>query len=409
VKIFILGAEGAGKTVFVAMLSRYLAVHHRDVVLEPATFETSKYIVLAQATLERNEWPASTRMGQAVMLCWNLGRVGGPLHQMLLYDAAGQDLRSLLLMEDLEAAPSQTTQQTEMAVGDHLDGLRAQVNAADVLVYLLDLDGLIGAGTAEMQNENCWLLKSFLVNPKWQGKKRFVVLTKKDKYEALLSQYKNDVRRCIEAHLPMYYSTTHWLAPRPGVHYAAISSVATETVLGVDGTPYRRPRSPFSPGDMVGFTQFLRDTVIARGSVAGLPLWITFTALMLPPFIKAFLQDHSMDIGPQVFTDTFWWCGTIGFLIVYFACGRDPHWLTYGLLFGFFLSTLFVVGIWLPTVLRMEPVVAGLLLTTCLSWLLYAATPAIHRICGGSRSASQRHRSFWLSPTRIASSDSSDT
>lgn len=260
-KIFIIGSEGAGKTVFLAMLGRYLHEHPCGVVLEPADFQTSQYIVGVQQTLENGEWPTSTRMGQSFVLKWNFGAVSRTTHQLIMYDAAGQDLRALMLAEDLQDLSTQDKRSLvafEANPGGEMGLLREQLHNSDVFMYLLDLEPFLGSCDRQMQNEHSWLLKTFLAHPRWNDKKRIVLLSKKDKYDALLAQSGNDVRQCIRTHLPSFYSVAHHI-DQSNVQFSAISSIATESVLDEDGTPRRMPSRPFRPGDMSAVAAFLAD------------------------------------------------------------------------------------------------------------------------------------------------------
>jgi len=261
VKIFVIGAEGSGKTIFLAMLSRYLHQNHDKIVLEPADFKTSQYVVEVQHTLAQGQWPESTRIGQSIVLKWTFQLAGHSKHDLTMYDSAGQDLRMLMLTEDLEDLSAQDKAALAAAKSSpdsHLGSLRDQIHSADALVYLLDLESLLETSDARVQNEHCWLLKAFLSHPKWKNKKRIVLLTKKDKYGALLQESRGDVRECIRKHLPEFYSVGHHLDHRD-VEFAAISSVATETMIDDSGSaaPVRNPSRMFAPGDMAGITAFL--------------------------------------------------------------------------------------------------------------------------------------------------------
>jgi len=252
-KVFILGAEGAGKTVFITMLSRYLASLQKDLVLEPSDYETSKYVVESMATLERGEWPASTRIGPPIALHWNFRAADRAPRHVLMYDTAGQDLRTLLLTESLAAADQK--EDAEQVVRrtvdiDYLDLCRTQIAHANVLIYLLDLESLIAAKDAHAHNEACWLLKAFVSHPQWRGKRRLVLLTKIDKYGDLLAQCEGDVCKCVQMHLPKFYGIDN-LCRQQGISYAAISSVATETIVEPEsGIPRRIPAKSLQPGDM---------------------------------------------------------------------------------------------------------------------------------------------------------------
>lgn len=272
-KIFIIGSEGVGKTVFLAMLSRYLHEHPSGVVLEPADFQTSQYIVGVQQILETGEWPPSTLMGQSFALKWNFGPVSRTTHQLIMYDAAGQDLRTLMLAEDL---PDLSTQDQRSLAGfkanpgGGMESLQEQVHNSDVLVYLLDLEPFLGTSDRQIQNEHCWLLKTFLTHPRWKDKKRIVLLSKKDKYAALLSQSGDDVRKCIRAHLPSFYGAVHHIN-QSNVQFDAVSSIATESVVDGDGTPRRIPCRPFRPGDMSAVAAFLADIASTLPSLPSPP------------------------------------------------------------------------------------------------------------------------------------------
>jgi len=274
VKIFVIGAEGVGKTVFIAMLSRYLVEHHGDdLMLEPATFETSQYIADIQSTLEQGDWPPSTRMGHSVVLKWKLIVDGTCDHTLLMYDAAGQDLRTIMLSEAIEdlSEEERTASTAESVGGDHATALRQQINESDVLVYLLDLEAFVGTSDSRVRNEHCWLLKAFLTHPLWRDKQRLVLMTKMDKYEALLARTGNDVRRCIQEHLPKLYAVRHCLNPQNGVTFAAVSSVATHTIIGADDAPLRLPSRPFRAGDLSASVEFLKRITAASPSDSSVP------------------------------------------------------------------------------------------------------------------------------------------
>jgi GTPase SAR1 family protein len=258
-KIFVMGSEGAGKTVFVTMLSRYISQSDCGLTFEPADYETSRYIVGVQQVLGNGEWPPSTLVGQSFVLRWNFSRRGKAGHEFAIYDAAGQDLRMLLLGVTGNDAHAAVASSLPAGGGEntHLASLYDQISQSDVLMYLLDMEALIGSQDAQEQNENYWLLKTFLSHPAWKTKERVVLLSKKDQYEALLQSNGNDVKTCIKEHLPRFYSTSHWFDDVGAVQYLAFSSVAVETTINQQGTPMRRPSKPFRPGDMSALVQYL--------------------------------------------------------------------------------------------------------------------------------------------------------
>lgn len=237
-KIFIIGPEGSGKTVLLAMLGRYVATERKDLVLEPVDRVASQYVITALETLEKGDWPPSTRQAELSMLQWRFGSRGAQLHEIVIFDAAGQDLRQILLAEKQE---SLTEKQR---------AIRTQIDAADVLVYLLDLNGFLGTKDISTLDENAWLFRTFLTRPEWRGKRRMVVLSKADIYADMLatptSQETEDakVRELVKHRLPKNYTLDHLVDAESAVSYFAIASVATKTVIGATGNPDRRPKNP---------------------------------------------------------------------------------------------------------------------------------------------------------------------
>ena len=229
-KIFVIGSEGSGKTVLLTMLSRFVANHRMDVVLEPEDFITAQYVTQAQAKLEIGEWPESTLQGKVERLRWKFGRVNKPLHSIEMFDSAGQDLRSILLEEDL----SKLSQEHGL--------MRSEIDWADVLVFLFDPGIFFESRDLELLNENAWLFKTFLTRSAWQQKQRLVVVSKADIYEENLNAA-GSVREMIKQSLPKNYSLVH-LLDQPngnGVHYLSIACVRSKTVTDEDGNPRRAP------------------------------------------------------------------------------------------------------------------------------------------------------------------------
>jgi GTPase SAR1 family protein len=256
-KIFIIGPEGAGKTVLLAMLSRYIATERKDLVLEPVDRIAAQYVITALEILEKGDWPPSTRQAELPTLRWRFGLRSEPLHEIVVFDAAGQDLRQILVQDD----PTK--------LGEKQRFIRAQIDAADVLVYLIDLNGFLGTKDLKIRDENAWLFKTFLKRPEWCGKRRLVVLSKADIYadmlESLTSQGSKDasVRELVKRHLPKDYTLDHLVDEEGAVNYFAVASVATCTVIDSAGKPVRLPKVPLEP---VGIGEFV-DAVVEESSV----------------------------------------------------------------------------------------------------------------------------------------------
>jgi hypothetical protein len=246
VKIFFIGPEGAGKTVMLAMLSRYVTTERKDLVLEPMDYETSQYVVATQAELAKGEWPPSTLQGELRTLQWRFGPRDAQLHEILMFDAAGQDLRQILLQGDLAG------------LTDKQRILRSQIDAAHVLVYILDLNGFLATRNPVVINEDAWLFKTFLTRQHWRAKRRLVVLSKADIFRATLVS--KDVRDVVKCNLPGGYD--HLVDMEPQVSYFAVTSVMTKTVIGPDGNPMRIPSDGLQQSGFPELVEELRKEIV---------------------------------------------------------------------------------------------------------------------------------------------------
>lgn len=238
--IFVIGPEGSGKTVLLAMLSRYVAAERKDLVLEPVDRSAGQYVVAALAALEAGDWPPSTRQGKLQPFHWRFGSRDAPLHEIVLFDAAGQDLRQTLL----ESNPTILT--------DSQRTIRAACDKADVLVYLLDLDGFLRTKDHNLRDEHAWMFKTFLTSPEWRKKLRMVALAKADLYKDMLasasdgSSENSRVRELVKGQLPKDYTLDHIVDAEMKVSFLAVASVTTKTTLGTDGSPIRVPVTPLT-------------------------------------------------------------------------------------------------------------------------------------------------------------------
>ena len=244
-RIFIIGSEGSGKTVFLAMLSRYVANLRGDLVIEPIDYATSQYVATAQAALERGDWPRGNPPGKLQLLKWRVGRRGKTLHEMEMFDSAGQDLREILLGVD----------QTKLTAEQQ--AIQTCIDESDILFYLLDLEVFIGSKDLCALNEDTWLFTTFLTRPAGQDKKRTVVLSKADIYSAMLAQSNGNFKDFIKSRLPTVYSVEHLLDIAKTVDYLAVTSVETATAIAADGSPRRVPQNPLQAGDLGPFLQKL--------------------------------------------------------------------------------------------------------------------------------------------------------
>lgn len=250
-KVFIIGPEGSGKTVFLAMLSRYVGTERKDLVLEPADKRSADYVMKALMVLEEQKWPDSTKQGDDPTLNWRFGRKGSSQHDIVIYDAAGQNLRQILLAE------------TPDTLTPRLRNVETQIATADVLIYLLDLENFIGTHDLNTRYQNVWLFRTFLTRQAWSCKRRIVVLSKADIYVDMLEAPTVEepenikVRNLIKKHLPKDFSTEHLVDAEPSIRYMAITSVMTKLITKGREDPQRMPQHPLRSDGLNSFVDLL--------------------------------------------------------------------------------------------------------------------------------------------------------
>lgn len=230
--VFIIGPEGAGKTVFLAALSRFADAHSDEIVFEPIDFGSSQYVANSLQLLDCGKWPKSNPLGDLKTFKWKIGKVDGPMYEISLFDYSGQDMRSTLLEDDAEKLEGRPR------------GLREEIDHADLLIYLLDVDGLLGGGSLLETNENCWLLRAFLTRPSWMDTHRILVLTKADLYTELIEEAGGDIRAAIGRQLSGSVGGTALSRQLGTVKCLSLTSVKTRTKLVDDSQPVREPTVP---------------------------------------------------------------------------------------------------------------------------------------------------------------------
>ncbi|MDF1811216.1 MAG: hypothetical protein P1V20_03350 [Verrucomicrobiales bacterium] len=264
--------------------------------MEPLDYRSSQYVIEAQSTLAEGEWPTSTRQGELTQLKWRFGESGSPLHEIEMYDSAGQDQRTILL-EDFPEKLSVENQR-----------VRREIDSSDVLVFLFDLGTFYETTNQSELNENAWLFKTFLTRPAWKGKKRIVVATKYAIYRENFDAFDGVTVDVIREALPKNYSIAHLIEENPSIDYLAVTSVETETILDDTGKPRRVPQKTLNPGGLFYFV----NTLVA--ALRDLP----------PPLSKAKTQteteqnvEHSDDPQEKMSIGDILSMAFLGILIIY--------------------------------------------------------------------------------------------
>jgi energy-coupling factor transporter ATP-binding protein EcfA2 len=230
-KIFVIGPEGAGKTVFAAMLSRFLVENSEKYVFSPGNMETSKHLANKLQELENGDWPKSETKGTKHDLRCNFGFNGQNPWEVSLQDYAGQDMRNLLTQE------TATTSKDE-------SNLLSEIGSSDVLIYLLDLDGLIAATTLQHAAEDAWMFQMFMTKKEWENKRRVVVISKADRYRGLISEAEGNIPEMIARHWPKVSTPDFLRPPQDAVKFCCVTSVRAETILDEHDKPVSKPLIP---------------------------------------------------------------------------------------------------------------------------------------------------------------------
>lgn len=241
-KLVIVGPDGSGKTVFLAMLGSYVQEHAKDLQMQPKDFATAEYVATARTAMADGNWPPSTVTGQLHRLFWRIG-IQSKKHELEMLDCDGKQLRKVL-----KNLPEVETNPEMLAIRQHLD-------AANTMLFFLNLEDFISETRENAPGENAFLLSAFLDNSRWRSKSRAVVVTKIDQYASLLDAT-HDLKSVLldqVRHLPELCGTIE----QANVPFIPVSSVVTE-IVHQDGMLFSVPKAPLTAGDMKLITSYIR-------------------------------------------------------------------------------------------------------------------------------------------------------
>lgn len=231
-KILTIGPEGAGKTVFLTMLTSYMSGKSRPLPIHVETFAAAEKIEGFKRILKNGEWPDRNQEAEPHEIF--TFRLGGPKGRKIhLWDFPGERFRK------------NTINPTAPDPAGHLKRLRETIEEAHMLIYLLDLSELITADASTKATEDAWLFREFLTNSKWKNRQRLVVVTKADLYRGLIDKVGGDLRKMIIDAWPEGIIACPLNADAfPKVDFFAVTSVTVKNVIGDDRIPRPMPKSP---------------------------------------------------------------------------------------------------------------------------------------------------------------------
>jgi len=192
-KIAIIGTEGAGKTVFVTVWSKFLEKQEEGrpfIIPDPSTYA---YIEKNWSKLRNGQWPESTPQSEFVNLFWRLKMPSGHICQINVCDVAGHDIRRLFTGNRPQSSDDPTK-----AIYDTLA-------AANIVLVIINLKDFIT--TTEVQRiDNCANLLSMLQYMFDQKKKVALVFSQWHEYEAWVASH-GDVENVLRTYMPAVYNT----------------------------------------------------------------------------------------------------------------------------------------------------------------------------------------------------------
>ncbi len=139
--ICILGIKGAGKTVFISVLAnRYREIRDGKPYMEFKNYKTNRYVseVWDRLTKDRR-WPDSTLPGSFEELEWTLHAPDGQLYGLRVLDAPGQDVQAIF--------------SEQKSLSDEQKKLAAHIDAADCVVFLINLSCIVRAESAKERSD----------------------------------------------------------------------------------------------------------------------------------------------------------------------------------------------------------------------------------------------------------------
>jgi hypothetical protein len=242
--IFIIGPEGAGKTVFATMLNQYIGEQPEHGLRFMANdLKTKKYIANELALLNSGEWPASTRGGEMVTLNWKW-QFGKSHSDITMIDPAGQDIRNELCGKS-----------TALNIVEN-------IRQADLLILLVDLYGHQDDNN-DKRIENAWIVEHTLLEISEHQSLIFAV-TKADMLTGSIPIPKwNDrqhVLDLVKEMMPEFnFSAYEPKLSRDNCCVLAFSSVTrTGNIPQEDGSLLRFPKAPLASEGMDFFVHAIK-------------------------------------------------------------------------------------------------------------------------------------------------------
>lgn len=218
-RIAIVGTRGAGKTVFVTVLAKFLSQPRNGVQLIPTSHVVSEYVNLNYARLQRGDWIPSTNEEQE--LNWRFVAPNKEEQELSLIDIQGEVFQGLFAKR--EYLNDQVSERDKKLV-NHLLGsstVLMLINLQDFIDRSYDDDNVRRKGLRE------FALVEFLdALKKSKDKNVAIAFTAYSQYRSYIKQEYTNVNNFLQSELPaLYYGHINNGDPIPGFLTSSVADV----------------------------------------------------------------------------------------------------------------------------------------------------------------------------------------
>jgi adenylate kinase family enzyme len=195
-KIAIIGTRGAGKTVFITALAKYLSKPRNGIFLNPESYEVAEYVELNWAILNRSEWIPSTNIEQ--ILNWKFYTPGN-ISQLRLLDYNGEDFHRLFTKKEF----LNTTSSKDQELLDYL-------HDSQIILLLINLQDFLDESLEEdrvkLKLQRQIALKEFLTEIRKDKKRDIaIVFTAYNQYQETIEKRYGSRNEFFQQELPFIY------------------------------------------------------------------------------------------------------------------------------------------------------------------------------------------------------------
>jgi formylglycine-generating enzyme required for sulfatase activity len=220
-KVSIVGTEGTGKTVFLAVLANALTSGKSLPRITGENMRTRRYTAEVMDDLENGKWPPSTPVNVKRELKWCWYDRDGNSHELGTFDCAGQDFRAIFEAE------------SDDVLSDKQRALQNEFHNCDLILLLLNLQDALdiyqkpGRSLARIDIE--YAPSAAVRKLREAGITLYAVFTQSDRYdERIRREWNGNYSEALRDLLPDLYNALS----ETGSQFAVVRAVETEEVHG---------------------------------------------------------------------------------------------------------------------------------------------------------------------------------